>query len=147
MISGLWLDCKKTTLRLFPKKGGKSDSPCWFGAFKTNPYIFCEPKTEDLVWRPKSISPYENFLNWSTEREKKKKPRSRQLFIFHKPQQVLKEEKKQSVTCTKTITKPNSSNFHNPSTRIGLKQILTWHKIYIIYSKPHTSDYILIYTT
>ena len=47
------------------------------GLLKQIHIYFVSPKRKIWFWRPKSISPYENFLNWSTEREKKKKPRSR----------------------------------------------------------------------
>ena len=47
------------------------------GLLKQIHIYFVSPKRKIWFWRPKSISPYENFLNWSTERDKKKKPRSR----------------------------------------------------------------------
>ena len=44
------------------------------GLLKQIHIYFVSPKQKIWFWRPKSISPYENFLNWSTEREKKKSP-------------------------------------------------------------------------
>ena len=41
--------------------------------------------------------------------------------IIHRPQQVLVEKEKQSMTCTNTIKNPNGSNFHNTLIKRGLK--------------------------
>ena len=98
------------------------------GPLKQIHIYFVSPKWKIWFWRPKSISPYGNFLNWSTER--KKSPDLDNFSYFINLNKFWRKKKNRAwlVRCTKTIRKPNSSNFHNPSTSIGLKQI---HKTYI----------------
>ena len=101
----------------------KSDLSMLIWGFYKNPYkstyIIYQLKKEDLVLEAQINFPYENFPDMPVEKKKGPDPHyysqnSTSHTIIHRTQQVLEEKEKQSMTCDKTIKKPNSSNFHDP---------------------------------
>ena len=61
-------------------------------------------------WRPKSISPIKTS---QTCQQKEKGPYP---LYYSSTSASFGGKEKQGMTCTRTVRKPNSSNFHNPST-------------------------------
>ena len=86
-------------------------------------------QTEDLVLESQINYHFENFPNWLEER---KRPRST-LLLIDLNKFCIKKKKKQSMTCTNTIRKLNSSNFHNPSKEDWKVQQI--HKTYILQNR------------